>query len=578
MSIPYKVYTHYSIQEAFCHIDELVKKASELGFEQLCITDKHSLSGCLEFMGECKKHNIKPILGCDFRLYDGNCVTLIAKNINGWYNLVKILGCSKIEKEFEYVEWKDIFDHSSNLICILGGHQSVYNVAVPDEILAIKSNFKDILMHVEDDNDIEFAKNMGWPTIKGNHVFYIEEQDLLYQKIILCSKHQCTISQFDSLLEASFFNKNPCYLLNKDEYDSNILGNLVEEYNIKQSPQMPNFPIPDDTNHDEVLLNLCRQGWIDRHMNKKIGKNKDLMKIYVDRVAEELNTFKEFNLSTYVLIIHDIANFARSNRVQVGLRGSAAGCLISYLTGISDVDPVMPDPSLPYHKDRSLLFSRFINKGRMSGDHISLPDADLDIPISFRNRLIEYVTTKYGSDCVGHIITFNRMDGKGAIKEVFRILEPTANSFDIANEITKNMVDTSKIQDILQDILEDDPNYSVIHYCIDNIPRIKEYAIEYPLEFDTAKKMANTIRNTGIHAAGIVISNASLASTFPTKINPKTGEKIVALEMADAEACGAVKYDFLGVAALEKIDTIMDMINNNLSEPIINTFGEIIDG
>ena len=199
--------------------------------------------------------------------------------------------------------------------------------------------------------------------------------------------------------------------------------------------------------------------------------------------------------------------------------------------------------------------------------NISLADCDLDIPTLFREKVIKYVEDKYGKDKVGNIITFQRMDGKQAIKEVFSILDPVADSFKLANEITRVMVDTSKIQDILEDIKEDNPKYTVIDYCIENIPAVKGYYDDYKDIFDIAIKLGQTIRSTGKHAAGIVIADEMLDNFVPVYKDEDTNRNIVGFEMADAEYVGAVKYDFLGVAAYDKIGMIIDMIANKLEEP-----------
>jgi DNA polymerase-3 subunit alpha len=188
----------------------------------------------------------------------------------------------------------------------------------------------------------------------------------------------------------------------------------------------------------------------------------------------------------------------------------------------------------------------------------------MDVPISFRDDIIQYIKTKYHEEKVGYIITFSRLDGKGAIKEAFRVMEPVAHSFDVANEITKLMVDTSKVQDILADIQETEPNYTIIQFNIDNNNQVKEYYEEYKEVFEMAIKLSSVIKNTGRHAAGIVIADRPLNEFLPIKYDEQSGEQIVAYEMADLEYAGGVKFDILGVAAYEKIDCICSLVNKGL--------------
>lgn len=207
------------------------------------------------------------------------------------------------------------------------------------------------------------------------------------------------------------------------------------------------------------------------------------------------------------------------------------------------------------------------NSSNITGARASIADIDLDIALSFREKIIEYVENKYGSDHCGHIITFNTLDGRGALKEVFRIFGYDA---ELANSITRKMLDTAKIQDVLEDLKEENPNYTVIHYCIDNIPEIKNAYQDYQKEFNVAIHLSGLIRSLGKHAAGIVISPTILEDTIPIVRDVKTNKLVVAWEMADCEYAGAVKYDFLGVAAYEKIDKIIDMVNNNKKEVVID--------
>lgn len=536
MPIPYNIYSHYSIQESFCHIKDLVERAADLGYKSLVLTDKNSLSGCPEFAKECKKKKIKPILGCEYRISDSSEITIVARNKEGWKKLIYILG--KMENDTLDVSYVQKWNDS------------------PDLLFFSKKEIEGIKTTITYDDP----------------VYYVLEEDHLCQKIIVCLKYKKSVDEIQEIISEHPEHKTllteNIYFLKPPENYTGQYDDLVEEYSIQESPKIPSFKIGDKIiqDPDQFLLDLCRKGWVDKGIKAKIT-SKEMEKDYIDRVKEELGVFKEFGLSTYMLIIWDIIRFAREKGAQVGLRGSAVGCLVSYLTNITTIDPMLPDPTLPYTKDRSLLFSRFINKGRLSGDVISLPDCDLDIPIAFRENIIQYVEEKYHKENVAHIITFSRLDGRGAIKEVFRVLKPVGRYFEVANQITASMVDTARVQDVLQDIIEEDPDYTIINYCIDHIPAIASFYEEYPREFDLAIKLSKTITHTGKHAAGIVIADNNICETFPVKYDEKTGKKIVALEMAQAEYCGAVKYDFLGVAALEKIDVITNMINKELNEP-----------
>lgn len=545
--IPYKVYSQFSIQNAFCHVDEIVAKADEFNLQAICLTDENSLSGAVEFL-QCiekvnkeKKKNLLGIIGCTFETEYGP-VILLAKNQEGYFTLCKLVSKN-------YTNWPliGLCQDTTNIVAIVSNEQA-YNFCP----LSSNNKFIDSSSPTDDPR-----------YIYGPEIRYILPSDKQYQQIVICSKLKETKNNIiHNLLtlnekDRRYFDDNIDLSFRLTDSNSDKLLPLFQKYSLGRKPKIPVI----SNNADEDLRNLCRKGW------KKLGYqdlDPTLKQIYVDRINLELQTFADANLSNYFLIVADFAQFTRNQGFPFALRGSAVGCLTSYLIGVSDVDPIRPDPTLPYDKAKELLFSRFYSAARNTKEHTSLPDVDIDLPISFRSKLVEYVKEKYGKEHSSYIITFGRMDGKGAIKEVFRVLEPVAHAFEIANEITSNMVDTAKVQDILEDYKEDNPKYNIINYNIDHVPGIEQYYNEYREIFDIAIKMASCIRNTGIHAAGIVISSDPIESYGPVL---KDGDKnILALEMTDAEYCGFVKYDFLGVAAYEKIYHIENMIKNNLCE------------
>lgn len=579
--IPYHVHSHYSLQQAFSHIDDLIKRAKDVDIKTLCLTDIHSLSGSAEFIKECKDNNIQPVLGCEFRVDLGDNgvgnICLLARNKDGWLNLIKILGQSHTKDKVLVVSPKVLQEHNDNLICFIGGLNSIVYTQISNgtdynsTLKHFSKMYEHFFVSIENHGlDIErelnnILESSSYNKLYGNTVYYPTMEDNLYQQIIVCSKYKKTLQADDiehlktqQEYTRMFFDTQENYLKPKNDYNSAQLGDLIEDYDIMAQPNIPDYHYKGKLISDPntFLTNLCRDGW----RKKGLGDLDDeLKKIYAERIKKELKVFCDTGFSSYMLVIWDIINHARSIGSQVGLRGSAAGCIVSYLTGISDIDPLRPDPTLPYAESRELLFERFINIGRLTKEKFSPPDVDVDFGISHREKMVEYVKEKYTKDCVANIITFGRLDGRGAIKEVFRVLGTVDH--EVVNVITSNMIDSGKISDILEDLKEDDPTYNVIRYCIDNDEKIEDFYNEYKREFDIAIKLANTIRTQGKHAAGVVISNSVLKNVIPVIPDPKTGEAIVALEMAHAEYCGAIKYDFLGVAALEKIGIIETLVN-----------------
>lgn len=560
-----RVRSNYSVQRAFAQVEDLVDKAIELGLKGLVLADTHTLSGHVEFVSYVEKVNKKSkgdfraILGMDVRIQINDTqtyLTLVAKNKNGWLDLIKILKKSKLEDSVSgepYIVPDDL--HLSLENCF-----AIFNETNKDNAT---------LLNIVEPQCEHFV--MG-DNLQGNLVLYCNQEDSYLLKIATAARLKCTIKdkiKFENDSESRHLLESDQFFLRNDTDPNNTtdcLLQLCEPYSLASPPNIPTFirdgkPIQDI---DEFLTELCREGWKSRGINGH--PNKD---VYTNRIKYELDVIKTYKLSNYFCIIWDISNYVRGRGFDCGLRGSAVGCLISYLIGISQVDPVCPDPVVPYDSNKELLFSRFLNKGRLAKGNVSLPDIDLDVPIGLRGSIIEYIKKKYGNDCVGHIITFLRMDGKMAIKEVFRVLDKHPKSYEIANNICSYMIETDKVQDELELEKEDNPDYNIINYCIDNIPKVAEFYEEYTEEFDIAIKLSNSIKSTGKHAAGIVIASQPLEQLFPVALDKKSGEFLVALEMANAEYVGAVKYDILGVAAYDKMYSIDQMIEKGLTEPIV---------
>jgi len=269
---------------------------------------------------------------------------------------------------------------------------------------------------------------------------------------------------------------------------------------------------------------------------------------------------KKTVIKNYQGIVHDISvkNTASYNVEGIGVHNSAAGCLVSYLVSITAIDPIKYD----------LMFERFYNSGRNTVDHISLPDIDVDVPIRQRGNIINYIKDKYGHDKVSQMITFNKMKGRGAIKDVLRVYGNV--SFAEMNEITKFIPDESKISDELQQMKEDGGEASIIRWALENNSKElspwcqleEDGTLSGPLSkrFEQAIRLEGTKTNQSKHAAGLAISSTPLAEICPMIYDSKTGNPIAGMEMADLESLGIVKMDILGVAMLDKMMAIRDML------------------
>ena len=273
---------------------------------------------------------------------------------------------------------------------------------------------------------------------------------------------------------------------------------------------------------------------------------------------------KKTDIKNYKGNVYDISVETSKNYNVEGLvvHNSAAGCLVSYLIGITSIDPIK----------YNLLFDRFYNAGRNSADHISMPDIDVDVPIDKREAIIEYIKNKYGHDKVSQMITFNTIKGRGALKDVLRVYGNI--SFDEMNKITKNIPDESKIADELQEMKEETGESSIIRWALENnVDKLKEWCyiddsgqLQGPLakRFEQAIRLEGTKSNQSKHAAGIAISSEPLNEICPMVYDSKNKQLIAGMEMQDLENIGIIKFDILGVAMLDKIMTIRFLLQQGV--------------
>lgn len=621
MYIPLHVHTHYSLLDGLSKPEQIAKRCKLLNIKSCAITDHGTISGNINFYKTMKKNNIKPIMGCELYISEKDStikdksnqklshLVVLCKNFNGWKNLISIVSTSNNANNFYYKPRLDLnslkneLKGMQNLICISGHPGStlanaIYNfdtsslvedwenIALQhleelNSIFGTDNVFVEIqLMDIDNEHQQTIGKALRQLSIKHNiqrvatiDAHYCEKADAVDQRVLLCSSLKLTLPEIsqkivnnDPVPLSSFFISDKYYILSPNEmlelHDSTEINNtlkidnMCEEYDILSPPTLPRFECPEQQKPIDYLRQLCREGWVEK-IQSKIPKDKH--HIYVDRVKKELEILEATNLASYFLIIRDIVNYVKQKGCLPGPgRGSAAGCLVSYLIGITSIDPIQYD----------LIFERFYNTGRNTDNHISMPDIDVDVPIEHREDIISYIKNKYGYDKVSQMITFNTLKGRGALKEVLRIYGNI--SFDEMNRITKNIPDEAKIADELQEMKEEDGEASIIKWALENnANKLKEWCyigddnnLYGPLakRFEQAMRLEGSKYNQSKHAAGIAISNLALNSICPMIWDNKTEQSIAGFEMSDLESIGVIKFDILGIALLDKIMCIRDIL------------------
>jgi DNA polymerase III subunit alpha len=517
---PLKNFTHYSLLKGFSKPAELAKLCADKEYPACGIADYKSISGCVSFFQACKKAGIRPILGCSF-----DNTTVFAKNKDGWHDLISMVSLT---------------DEDGNM-----PKNIAKNIITKNNLVALVKSKDNI-----------------------NPSYYTKQSQATLHRILLCSELKTTLPKIQNKIRkkeleadiSEYFTKDDKYII--EDKCTKVLEdiyNQCEDYDILNKPMLPKFDCPDGLSEENYLKKLARKGW--RELLIETGKvdNELEKQKYLDRFNKELQVIKNANLFGYFLIVQDIIRYVNDSGWMSGPgRGSAAGCLISYLIGITQIDPVQHD----------LLFERFYNAGRNTGGHVSLPDIDMDVPGKKRDDVIDYLKNTYGKDHVSQMITFGRLQGRSAIKEVLRIND--ACSFSEMNAITKSVPNEADISDQLAEM--DDEDRSIIRWSLLNrADELRDFCHiteggklegDYAEYFQQAIEIEGTFKTQGKHAAGVVISKEPLHTVCPMVKQRGSTEKIAGLEMSDLEALGHVKFDVLGINLLDKLMKIKELTND----------------
>jgi len=554
-------------------------------------------------------------------------ILLLAMNIKGWHELIEITSTANAKESFYYKPRLSIDEISTlphdNIIAISGHFGSTLtemfykdakfagtsrsmleakkflnndmDFRVKKHLGMLREIFKDrFFVEIQlVDKDInyaahtqalylrKFAADLKLNTVATPDAHYAEQTDAILQRILLCTSLGNTtfaevrkkLSNKENIPLSAFFNTSTYHIPSYDEMimfgnskeelaTTILVADMCEDYDLTRKPMLPKFDCPDNMDSMDYIRQLCREGYTQREnlINKVIASRKATKSDYGKRFEKEFTVLKNAGLGDYFLIVRDFVDYARRSDILVGAgRGSAAGSLILYLLGVTHVDPLEYD----------LLFERFYNAGRNTKDRISLPDVDMDFEKERRGDIINYIKTRFGEDKVSHVITFNRMQGKSALKDVLR----TRNTCDFSqmNRITEFIPSEEEIKDQLQDMKEATGEASIIRWSLENHAKeLNEWAYlddrgdvqgEMANDFKLAIAIEGTKRSQGKHAAGIVISSEPLRKVCPMVYDSKSEKPIAGMEMDALADAGHVKFDIMGVAMLDKVHGIQNLLS-----------------
>ncbi len=562
------VHSQYSLLDGAAEIGQLLRKVKELGMPAVAITDHGVMYGCLKFYQQAMETGVKPILGCELYVaprrltekvakIDDNPahLVLLAEDNNGYRNLLKLVSIAHLEG-FYYkprVDFEILRQYSQGLIALSACLNGV--IAKPVMENRIDEAKKQIIRYQEifgKDNFFlelqyqqlaeqrsinrilaELAGECGAPLVATNDVHYLNREDATVHDVLLCIQTGKTVDETNRLKFATpeFYLKSQAEMgelfLNYPEALANTVK-IAERCNVRLELgkfHMPEYQIPVETTPEAYMEELCRQGIKARGINWDAGRE--------ERLRGELKVINQMGFPGYFLVVRDFVSYAKENEIMVGPgRGSAAGSLVAYLLGITDLDPI----------EHGLLFERFLNPER-----ISMPDIDIDFCYERRGEVINYVRKRFGAERVAQIITFGTMAARAAIRDVGRVLGLPYGEVDrvaklIPHEFGISIAEARKQSEELSNLAK---THQKIAYLL-----------------SIAEKIEGFPRHASTHAAGVVISGEPLTAYLPLS-RSNEDEIITQFPMEDVEALGLLKMDFLGLRTLTVLRDAMELIRQN---------------
>lgn len=586
------VHSQYSLLEATCEFDALTERAKEFGMPAVAVTDYGNMFGAIEFYFAALKTGIKPIVGLEVYLapksrfvrgedpeavkMPNRRLVLLAQDYNGYQQLCKISSIG-YQEGFYYrprIDDEILTKYSENLLVLSGGimgdvpwtfrtlgkDKAIERIKFYQQLYGDRFYLELNRTGIKDWEEInpfllEVGRDLGIKCVAANDVHYLNQEDQVGQEVLICIGSNKTLqdpSRF-RLGSDQFYFKSADQMrklfADIPEACDNTLE-VTERCNLKiqtKTPDgkpiyhLPTFPTEGGVSLKDELKRLSYEG-LNRRFAELEGRDEPVPEEakpkYWQRLDYELSVIDRMGFNGYFLIVQDFINWAKRNSIPVGPgRGSGAGSLVAYAIGITDLNPI------PYN----LIFERFLNPER-----ISMPDFDIDFCQDNRQRVIEYVTKKYGQNSVSQIITYGKLQARAAIRDVGRVMGMTFGEVDVVSKLIPEKLgitikEAIETEPRLRQLMEDDPKIATL--------------------MDLAQKIEGLTRHAGIHAAGVIIADGDLVNHAPL-YRGVDGENVVQYDMKHAEKIGLIKFDFLGLTTLTHIETALKLIEKNRGKKI----------
>ena len=562
------VHTEYSLLDGVSRIPKLVRQARDQGMEALAITDHGSLYGVVEFYSECLEVGIKPIIGCEVYVAHNSRhdrgqserspfhLTVLAKDYRGYKNLMKMVTQAHMEGQYyrPRIDKELLEQHHEGLILLSGCPTAEVPRLIKENrledareaalwykrLVGADSYFLELQRHEHiaelptiNEALVKFGKELDIPCVVTNDCHYVHKEDSSLQDVLICIHTNTTIHDDKRLKmdDDSFYLKSPeeMYELFQDFPEALSNTQLIADMcNVKLTTNelhLPTYPVPNGSDPDEYLAQLCWEGY--KQLYPKPSPEVE------ERLKYELEVIRLTQFANYFLVVWDIISFARQSNILFGVRGSAAGSLVLYCLGVTEVDP------LGYR----LVFERFLNVERKE-----MPDIDMDFQDDRRDEVLSYVTRRYGRDKVAQIITFGTLGAKASLRDVGRSLGMGYADVDRVARLvpfkSRTLEDALSVSQELKDIYQSDES---IHNLV-----------------DTAQALEGTVHHVSTHAAGVVISSEPLTEYVPLQ-RPARGDESSEIAMTQyamdpVAKLGLLKMDFLGLTSLTILDRVVKMV------------------
>jgi DNA polymerase III subunit alpha len=575
-------HTDYSLLDGACDIKKLMSVAQKQKMPAIAMTDHGNLFGAVEFYNEAAEAGIHPVIGCEVYVsqqgHKGrsendryNHLVLLAETQEGYKNLINLVSTGYLEG-FYYKPRIDkglLARHSKGLIalsaCLRGDINETLMADKYDEGRRLANEYVDLFGknnfflemqdHGLDQDKIvmpqirRMAQDTGIPLVVTNDAHYLAHDDVRAHEILLCIQTGKTMSDPNRMRFSTpdFYVKTRAEMMKlfgEVEHALDITWDIAQRCHVKLekvTDPFPRFDVPAEHTLDSFFAYVAREGFEKRRPRlealRQQGRLKHDLAEYVDRLEFEIRMIQQMQFPGYLLIVWDFIRFSRQQGIPVGPgRGSAAGSLVAYAMEITDIDPL----------EYGLIFERFLNPER-----ISMPDIDIDFCTNRRGEVIQYVTQKYGREQVAQIITFGTLAAKAAIKDVGRVLDMSFAEVDRISKLVPKQLNIKLDQAV------EDPELKALAA---KEPRVKEV-------LDISLRLEGTVRNAGMHAAGVVISSVPLREIVPLYVTNKQ-EIVTQYDMLGLEKLGLLKMDFLGLTTLTIIENALKLIKKYRGETV----------